>query len=316
MATICVLGGTGFIGHHLLNRLSTRGDKAVVPTRRRAHGRDLYLLPAADFIEADVHDDAQLARLVRGADAVVNLIGILYSPPARSGAPYGALFDKVHVQLPKRLGALCAREGVEHVVQVSALGAAPDAPSEYLRSKAAGEKALTSTEGICTTVFRPSVVFGREDRFTNVFAELQRLSPVVLLPCPNARFQPVLVEDVATCIARSLLNPACYGKSYDLCGPRIYTLREIVEFTGRASGHPRPVIGLPGSLGALQAGLLERLPGRLMTRDNVRSMQVESTSSAALPFGVQPTSLEAAAPAWLAGGSRVRISSWRSRAGR
>jgi uncharacterized protein YbjT (DUF2867 family) len=307
MAQILVLGGTGFIGHHLLHRLVARGDKVIVPTRRLRRARDMYLLPTAEFVLADIHDDVTLTRLVNTCDAVVNLVGILHGRPAD--------FARAHVELPRRLAAACARAGVEHIVHMSALGASPDAPSEYLRSKAAGEAALKAG-GVDATIFRPSVVFGHDDRFLNLFAALQRLSPVLFLACPGARFQPVHVEDVSACFARALLDLPSYGRTYELCGPKVYTLRQLVEYVGHASGHPRPIVGLSDSLSELQALFMEWLPVKLMSRDNVRSMKVDSTCDAPFPFGIVPAALEAVAPAWLHAGPGLRTHAWRARAGR
>jgi NADH dehydrogenase len=328
MAQICVLGGTGFIGRHLLNHLVTRAHRVRVPTRRLAHARDLYPLPTVDFLQADIHDDAALARLVNGCDAVVNLAGILHSRAAKAGAPYGADFARVHAELPRRLADACARAGVEQIVQVSALGASGSAPSEYLRSKAAGEEALAAaiaeasrnpyevSSNLNFTVFRPSAVFGREDRFLNLFVHLQRVFPVVILPCPDARFQPVYVEDVARCIDRALLNPETYGNTYEVCGPKVYTLRELVEYAGRVSGHARPVLGLSQRMSELQGAMMELVPGKLMTRDNVRSMSIDSVCAAPFPFGLEPEGLEAVAPEWLCAGPRTRMYGWRAKAGR
>lgn len=319
MARICVLGGTGFIGQHLLNRLVSGVEKIVVPTRRLAHARELYPLPTVEVVEADIHDDATLARLVSGCTAVVNLVGVPHSRPSRSGKDsFGPDFARAHVELPARLAEASARAGVEHLVHISALGASANAPSEYLRSRAAGEAAiLAARDRVHATVFRPSIVFGPEDRFLNLFARMQRRLPLLLLPCPDARFQPVFVGDVAQCIVRCLFDPETYHRNYDLCGPKQYTLRELVQYVGQVSGHRRPIIGLSDSLSYLQAGMMEWMPGKLMTRDNVRSMKVPNVCQCEFPFGLHPNPLEALAPAWLSGRDpRARLYSLRSKAGR
>lgn len=318
MARICVLGGTGFIGQHLLNRLVSSVEKVVVPTRRLAHARELYLLPTVEVVEADIHDDATLERLISDCSAVVNLVGVLHSRPSRSRDSFGPDFARAHVELPARLAAASAKAGVEHLVHISALGASADAPSEYLRSKAGGEAAiLAARDRVHATVFRPSIVFGPEDRFLNLFARMERRLPVLFLPCPDARFQPVFVGDVAQCIVRCLFDPETYHRNYDLCGPRQYTLRELVQFVGRVSGHRRPLIGLSESLSYLQARMMEWLPGKLMTRDNVRSMKVPSVCHCEFPFGLRPNPLEALAPAWLSDRDpRTRVYNLRSKAGR
>jgi NADH dehydrogenase len=245
-------------------------------------------------VQADVHDDATLQRLLQSADAAINLVGILHGD-----------FDRAHVQLPHRIAAACARASVQRLVHVSALKAAPDAPSAYLRSKAAGEAAIREAQGehLQTTILQPSVIFGREDRFLNLFARLARALPAIVLASPAARFQPVHVDDVARAIAAALSDVRTFGQTYALCGPQVYTLRELVAYVVRSLGLHRPIVGLGKSLSMLQAGILEHLPGKLMTRDNVRSMQVDNVCGCAFPevFGFEPTPLEAVVPLYIAG---------------
>ena len=316
MSQILVIGGSGFIGSHVVAKLVQAGHLVRVPTRRRKRAKELFLLPTAEVMEADVHDDRSLDQLVAGCDVVVNLAGILHSRP---GSPYGPDFARVHVELPRRLTDACYKAGIRRLVHVSALGAKSDAPSEYLRSKAAGEEVLIAARArIDATVLRPSVVFGPEDVFLNLFSTLQCVLPVMLVASPEAKFQPVYVADVAECVARCLVERDSINHSYDLCGPKVYTLRELVRFAGAAAGHRRPVLGLPGGLAYLQAWAMEWLPVKLMSRDNLRSLLVPSTCDCEFPFGIRPTSIEASAPAWLArkGRRTQEYNELRGRAGR
>jgi uncharacterized protein YbjT (DUF2867 family) len=323
MSRILVIGGSGFIGRHVIARLAREGHVLRVPTRSRQRAKHLILLPTVDVVEADVHDDPTLDQLVAGCDAVINLVGLLHSRSARrSGNPametYGPDFARAHVALPRRILDACYKAGVRRLIHFSALGAKLDAPSEYLRSKAAGEEVLIAARSrIDATVLRPSVVFGPEDRFLNLFAAMTRWFAVMLVPCPDARFQPVYVADVAECVARCLADQGSINHHYDLCGPKVYTLRELVKFAGAACGRQRPVIGLPDGLAYLQAFILECLMIKLLTRDNLRSMQVPCVSDSPFPFGMRPESMEIAAPAWL-GGEAVHshYEPHRSRAGR
>lgn len=297
MPSALLVGGSGFLGRHIAARLVAAGWRVVVPTRRRSAARHLLLLPSLEVVEADVHDAQQLRALLPGIDAVVNLVGVLHSP---SGQPWGPAFETAHVRLPQTIAAACDAAGVARLIHVSALGAAPDAPSEYLRSKAAGEAAVCAA-ATPWTVLRPSVVFGRDDSFLNLFATLTKWFPVLPLGGAEARLQPVHVGDVAQAVLDCLERREAIGQTYELAGSKVYTLRELVRYVAAVQHRCRVVIDLPSALANLQAAALECLPRPLMSRDNLRSLQVPNVASGApLPFGRQPVALEALAPRWLA----------------
>jgi NADH dehydrogenase len=314
---ILLLGGTGFVGRQLCSALVERSGGAaadlLVPSRHPERAKHLQSLPTVRLSAADVHDEAQLTTLLRGRDAVVNLVAILHGSDAA--------FERTHVELPRKLVRACAAAGVRRVVHVSALGVGPNAPSRYLRSKTAGEAVLRAA-GLDLTVLRPSVIFGAHDRFLNLFAQLQSVFPVMPLAGAQARFQPVWVGDVAGAIARALVDDATIGSTYECAGPQVYTLRQLVEAAGRWSGHPRPVIGLPAAMGRLQALAMELLPGEpLMSRDNLASMQVPNVATGQLPglaaLGITPASLDSVGPTYLSPGrGPARLDAWRARRGR
>lgn len=316
--TVLVIGGSGFIGSHIVAQLAAAGYSVIVPTRHYEHARHLLELPTVDqVVEADVHDAAALHQLMQGVDAVINLVGILHSRP---GVPYGPDFAAAHVELPKKIVAACADTGVTRYLHMSALGASVTGTSMYLRSKADGETAAFSRPEVKTTVFRPSVVFGAEDHFLNMFAAMQKWLPVMPLGAADAKFQPIHVEDVARAFVHALENPRTIGHAYELAGPKVYTLRELVHLAGQYSGHPRPVIALPEALAHLQAWLLEHAPGGpLMSRDNLDSMRSDNVASGpiAAELDIQPVELEAVALHYLAGHNRsARLDAHRGHAKR
>jgi len=262
-------------------------------------------------VEADVHDPTELDQLLVGMEAVINLVGILNGD-----------FVSAHVELPKKIVAACNRNSISRLLHVSALNANINGASAYLRSKGEGERVVMESD-LKATIFRPSVIFGPGDSFLNLFANLVRRLPILPLASPNAKFQPVSAENVAHVIAASLSAPATFGQSYDLCGPKIYTLKQLVKYVAFITGHDLTVIGLNDSLSYLQAMFMEVLPGKLMTRDNYLSMKVDSICSCdsvnnlAAVFGIRPTKLEEVAPLYLAHHTpRGRYSGFRDREGR
>jgi NADH dehydrogenase len=301
ITTVCVLGGSGFVGRHVCHALAAAGYRIRVATHDRERAKEqLILLPTVDVAAVDIHDPAQLAAFVHGADAVINLVGVLHDGRGNRS------FQAAHVELARKVVAACRSRGVGRLLHMSALASARDAPSRYLRTKGEAE-AVVRESGLAWTIFRPSVVFGPGDGFLNLFARLLGLAPVLPLACPNARFQPVFVEDVATAFARALARPDSAGRSYDLCGPRVYALRELVEYVSAITGRKRLIVGLNDGLSYLQAFSMELFPlkqvlgalGMLMTRDNYHSMKVDSVCNCDFPFGIAPAALEAVAPSYL-----------------
>jgi uncharacterized protein YbjT (DUF2867 family) len=301
ITTVAVLGGSGFVGRHICQALAAQGYRARVGTRDRERAKEqLILLPTVDVVVADVHEPSQLADLVRDADAVINLVGVLHDGRGN------ASFQAAHVEFARKVVAVCRERGISRLLHMSALGADRAGPSHYQRTKGEAE-AIVRESRLAWTILRPSVIFGRGDGFLNLFARLLRLAPVVPLACPDTRFQPVYVEDVASAFVKSLADLQSVGKSYDLCGPRVYRLRELVKFVGEITGRRRPIIGLNDTLSYLQALSMEIPPlkqilrslGMLMTRDNYYSMSVDNVCDCDFPFGMTPTALEAVAGTYL-----------------
>lgn len=313
LKNIVVLGGSGFVGSVLVAKLDAAGYRVKVLTRRRDTAKHLFLLPNVNVESCNIFDDDALYSALVGADAVINLIGILHQSSRLS-------FDKAHRQLPQRLVNICEALNIKRIVHMSSLGADISAPSQYLQSKAMGEAAIASAaKHIQTTIFKPSIIVGRDDKFINLFATLIKLMPAILLAKPQAKFQPIWVEDVATCMVNSLQNTATYGKTYELAGPKVYTFKSLIQTIMQTLNVKRPIIGLSDRLSYAQAFMMEWLPVKLMSRDNVKSMEVDSVSNAPFPavFGIVPTALEAVIPEYLLNQSpRAAYDRFRSHAAR
>jgi len=313
VASVCILGGTGFVGRSVADALCARAIRVRVVTRGPTRSRPLWVLPTLEIAVADPHDEVALATQFDGMDAVVNLCGILHPST-------GQTFESVHVELPRKVVGACRAAGVGHLLHMSALNASESGPSEYLRSKGRGEAAVReAAASLPYTILRPSVIFGEHDRLLNTFSTLLWFLPAVPLAGAGSRFQPIWVEDVARAISVALGNSQAFNQGYELCGPRTYTLKELVEFVAATTGQRRAVIALPGWAASLQAFVLEHLPGKMITRDNLKSLSVDSVCTGAFPpaFGFQPAPLEAIAPAYLSGRTaRARYNLFRYRAGR
>ena len=297
---IALLGGAGFVGRSLCNRLAEAGYAQRVLTRNREYNRtDLILLPRLDLVSTDVHDPKRLRQDLAGCDAVINLIGIL-----NEKGNDGAGFLRLHVRLAENLIDACEANGIRRILQMSALNAdASNGASHYLRSKGRAEDLLHAAgPELRVTSFRPSVIFGPNDSFFNRFARLLRFTPLCFpLACHNARFAPVYVLDVVEMMARSLKDPDSYDRKYQLCGPKTYTLRELVEYTAKVIGLRRRIIPLNDRLSRLQAAVFDFVPGKPFSTDNYLSAQTDSVCEAndLARYALTPTALESVVPGYL-----------------
>ena len=315
---VLLLGGSGFVGTYIANRLSQRGVEVTIPTRRRERTKALIIQPNVEMPEVNINSEEALVELMAGKDAVINLVGVLHSRDVV--LPYSKDFADAHVELPKKIVAACKKAGVRRLVHMSALGADPKGPSEYLCSKGDGEAIVMAAQGeLDVTVFRPSVLFGLGDSFLSMFASVLRKLPFFPLGFGQARFQPVWVADVADAFVDSLGNPATFGQAYDLVGPKVYTLRELVDYTAELVGSTARVVPLSEGWAYLQAGLMWLSPKPLMSPDNLRSMEVDSVcdGNCNLPPNWRPTALESIAPTYVARNTpKGKLDGFRYRAGR
>ncbi|MDN5871871.1 MAG: complex I NDUFA9 subunit family protein [Nitrococcus sp.] len=297
--TICILGGTGFVGRHIAAHLANTRFKMRILTRNCERNRQLLPIPNLQLIEADVYDEQTLAEQFANCQAVINLVGVL-----SSGSSTGHRFEDAHVRLPERIIAASRAAGVSRLLHMSALGAAADAPSRYQQTKADGERLAMEAHGekLAVTVFQPSVIFGPGDSFFSRFAQMLRRSPVLPLPTPRMRLKPVYVGDVAKAFLHSLEDDATFGQRYELCGPKVYTLRELVDYVAAVLGVRRLVIGLDDPWSQRQARLLERIPGKPYSYDNYLSSTVDSLCSqdGLAKLGIHATPAEDVAPGYIA----------------
>jgi NADH dehydrogenase len=292
---IVLVGGSGFLGQYLVRELVADGHRCTVLSRHTERRGPFRLEPGVRLKQADVYNPDELARHLENADAVVSMAGILNETGFG-----GQGFKRVHVDLTAALIKACKISGVERLVHVSALNAGKG-KSHYLVSKGQAEELLRAEKGLQTTIFQPSVIFGRGDSFFNRFGTLLKFAPVMPLACGNSRIQPVFAGDVAAAIAASIGNSATYGKSFELGGPEVYTLKELVRFTAAKLGLKRWVFTLPDILSRIQGLVLGLVPGKPFSLDNYRSLQVHNVTSrnGLRNFGIVPVSIESKVPEYL-----------------
>jgi uncharacterized protein YbjT (DUF2867 family) len=308
--SVALLGGSGFVGRAVSRQLAQAGYQVKVLTRKAYRARQLSVLPEVQVIEIS-SEASSLPNALKGCSAAINLVGILHESGANQ-------FDQVHAGLAQKLIDACKSSSVNRLIHIGAIGTDAHAPSRYLRSKAASE-AVVHASGLDWTILRPSVIFGQEDQFLNLFADLAKIAPVLPLACPNAQFQPIHVEDVARAVVRCLALPETAGKTLELCGPEVYSLKELIRKVQEWIGARPPILGLSPSMSMLQATVMGLLPIKLITPDNVRSMQVPNIASGPFPsvLGFQPAAMETVVPAYLSPQSgRARYGSMRRFAGR
>jgi NADH dehydrogenase len=292
-----ILGGTGFVGTAITQRLAREGHSVLLPSRSPQRHPDLAVLPRIRLTAADIHDPATLNRLAAGVDVVVNLVGIL-----NEGGHQGAGFRHAHTQLAEKVLAACRSNGVRRLLHMSSLRAQPDAPSHYLRSKGAAEQLIMeSPTDLAWTIFRPSVIFGRHDSLTNRFADLLTVLPALPLARAGARFAPVHVADVVEAMVRSLDLPASHRAIYELGGPQIVTLGELVKYVAAVTHKRRWIFGIPDWTGYCQALVFEYLPGKVLSIDNFRSLELDSVpqTDGFTHLGIHPASMAAVVPRYL-----------------
>ena len=306
---IVILGGTGFVGSHLVPRLHADGHQIRILSRNREQHRELGVLPRASVVTADIHDEATLRRLLSDADVAINLVGVL-----NERGSDGSGFRRAHVELTEKLIAACRASGVARLVQMSALRAG-EGESHYLKTRGEAEAKVKSSP-LAWTLLRPSVIFGPGDGLFFRFAQLLRMTPVLPLARAHAKFAPVYVGDVAEAFARVILHRHSIGHMYELFGPRVIELGELVRWTAGMIGKRRWIIGLPDALGAMQAYVGEWLPGKPISRDNFRSLKLDSvgTTDGLAALGIVATPMEVVMPALLGGDTwQRRLDRYRER---
>ena len=309
---ICVLGGTGFVGRQIVEQLAVRGHRVKVLSRHRERNRDLLVLPTVQIVSADIHIGQVLKEQFENQDVVINLVGILNVIGKNN-------FEKVHTDLATKVGEACTLKQVPRLLHMSALKAnANNAPSKYLRTKGQAENIVHTIKDVKVTSFQPSVIFGPHDSFFNRFAKLLAMPPRFMpfpLACANAKFAPIYVRDVADAFINSIDDKETFGKRFTLCGPKEYSLLELVKFTNQICGTRRRIIPLGNGMSKLMATFLGMIPfNKPMTLDNYLSTTVDSICDGDIP-NLSPenaASIETIVPQYLGGKSlRGRYTDYR-----
>jgi len=299
MTTVSVFGGTGFLGQRLVRRFAAKGMAVRVAVRHPDQARSALRAAGLERVTvfgADVRDQAAVAAAVAGADAVVNAV----STYVESGA---VTFEAVHEQGATTVAREAAAAGVVRLVLVSGIGADPESGSAYIRARGRGERAVQQVFP-ATTIVRPSAMFGPGDALFGTLAHLVRLLPALpLIGGGRTRLQPVFVEDVAEAVARMLADPGTAGRTYELAGPDVYTMRELVMIVLRIVGRRRALVPIPFALAELQARLFELLPSPPLTIGQVDLLKADNVASGTLPglreLGIQPAAVEEVVPTYL-----------------
>jgi NADH dehydrogenase len=315
LLSVCILGGSGFLGTRLVARLIRDGHRVTVLSRDRERHKHLLVLPGLTLENCDVYDAAQLSERLRGKDVVVNLVGILNERGFGGGG-----FRRAHTELTRIILQAARSAGVPRLLQVSALRAAVDAPSHYLRSKGEAERLIRDSANLDWAIFQPSVIFGPGDSFLNRFAALLASVPFAFpLARANARFQPVFVDDVIEALVRCLHSATTVGHTYQLGGPQVYSLREIVELVAKLTGQRKWIVGLPDVVSRLQGFVMNFVPGRPFSSDNYKSLTIDSvcTEDGFAKLGIRPQSMVASARQYLGSfEDNARLSQNRAAVGR
>ncbi len=289
---VCILGGSGFIGREAVRLLTEAGFAIRIPTKKRERVKNnLIINPMVDVIDTDITDQGALERVVSGCDIVINLVGILHESKKTT-------FEEVHVELVKKIIIACLNQKIKSLIHISALGVREKASSKYLQSKWAGEQELILDDivkqNLQTTILRPSIVFGPGDSFINLFSNLVKHSPVIPVIKPNAKFQPIFVEDLAAIILQSITTPSPNGEILEVGGPKAYSFEGLIETITIAHNKKRIIFPLPNSISFLVARVAELLPHKILTTDNLLSLNTDNVTNfdCSKAFGLRLTTVE------------------------